>query len=92
MEKVITVSISKPLYGNMCYINETVIDKAIRYGFQLEVKTPTKTKVVDPKEWKQKGQRMSKIFKRPDQPMILFGANLDSWGVEVEQSPQLQLI
>ena len=94
MSKLISVFIQKPLYGNMCYINEETINRAIKHGFQLEVKTPTKTKIVNPKEWKQKGQRMSKVFKRPDEPMILFGNNLDSWGMEIkpEFNNQLQLI
>ena len=92
MTKLLTVEIRKPLYGNMCYINEETIDRAIKHGFQLEVKTPTKTRVIDPKEWKQKGQRMSKVFLRKDDPMQLVGNNLDSWGVEIEQSLQLQLI
>lgn len=73
---MIEIEIKKPLYGNYVYIRESILNKAIRSGNQLLVIVPKGKAVVNPTEWKRKGQRMSKVFLRPDEPMILYGGNV----------------
>ena len=67
----IDVVITKPLSGSYCCINESVLNRAIRFKKKIKVSLPTHSAMMDPKEWK-KGKRMEKIFKRPDEPMILY--------------------
>ena len=74
--KLITVDIRKPIYHDTVYINSNTIDRAIRDGAKLEIKIPSGSKIVDPVEWKKNGKVMSKVFKYPDRPMILYGNSL----------------
>lgn len=76
----VKVDIKKPLYGNFAYVRDVYVNNAIRLGVKLEITVPGGTAIVDPVEWKQKAidenKVMSKVFKRPDQPMILYGGNV----------------
>jgi len=68
------VDIKKPLYDNFVYIRyDKYIKQAIERGAQLKIWTPQGIGIHDPKEWMKTGKKMEKIFKRPDEPMILFG-------------------
>lgn len=69
----IAVTISKPLYGNYCFIRDKYINDAIRYHTKLLITVPKGSALVDPLWWKTTGKRMEKIFKMPDNPMILYG-------------------
>ena len=77
----ILVDIHKPLYVSdgkaKVYIRDTFINKAIRFKRKLEIRVPGGYAIVDPKEWMKKGDRMEKVFLRPDEPMILFGGVIE---------------
>lgn len=70
------VRINKPLYGNYVYINAEVVNKAIRRGVMIQIVVPKGSAIVDPKQWKANGRVMKKVFKRPNDPMILYGGNV----------------
>lgn len=71
--KLVTVDIRKPLYGNYVYINGNVVDRAISAGAMMEVIIPSGRAIVDPVKWKAEGKIMKKVFKFPNNPMILYG-------------------
>jgi len=73
---MIEVNIRKPVYGNFVYIRDIYLRQAIRQGCKLRITVPRGSAIVDPREWIKNGKRMEKIFKRPDQPMILYGGNV----------------
>ena len=73
---MVSIEIKKPLYGNFVYIRKEILDAAIRQGNQLEVIIPKSKAVVDPTLWKKTGKRMKKVFRRPNEPMILYGASV----------------
>lgn len=76
---MIDVEIKKPLYGNYVNVRDIYVNRAIREGTQLQIKTPNGTGIVDPVKWKNGeygGKRVEKVFKRPDQPMVLYGGNV----------------
>jgi len=75
--KIISVNIRKPIYGNHVYINATVVNKAIAMGAMLEITVPNGKAIMDPKKWKARGDIMKKVFLYPDNPMILYGGNVD---------------
>lgn len=85
MTKLITVDILKPLYGNFVYIREEIINRAIRQGAMLEVKIPKGKAIVDPSNWKKNGKRMERVFKRPNEPMVLWGGNVP---LEIPEAPK----
>ena len=75
------VEIRKPLYGTFCRIDERVINKAIRSKDTLTVKIPQGSATVDPKWWKETGDRVEQVFKYPDRPMVLWGNYVPLEGV-----------
>ena len=70
---LITVKIRKPLYGTFCYIRSEIVNEAIRSGCKMEVILPQGKSIEDPIDWKKTGKVMRKVFKFPDNPMILIG-------------------
>jgi hypothetical protein len=76
----VSVTIKKPLYGNFVYVRDIYVNNAIRLGVKLKITVPGGSAVVDPKEWKEKAiadnKVMKKVFKRPDQPMVLYGGTV----------------
>ena len=70
---MIEVIIEKPLYRNFVYVRDLYLNKAISRGERLKVTIPEGTAIIDPKEWMKTGKKMSKVFKRPEEPMILYG-------------------
>jgi hypothetical protein len=68
------VDIRKPLFDNFVYIRyDTIIRQAIERGAKLKIRIPEGVGIHDPKEWMKTGKRMDKVFKRPDEPMVLWG-------------------
>jgi hypothetical protein len=76
----IEVKINKPLYGNFVYIRELYISQAIRKNKKLKIVIPNGIGIHDPKEWRDTGKKMEKIFRIPSMPMVL-------WGNEVKVGP-----
>lgn len=71
--ETIKFKIYKPLYGTFVYLYGSKVEKALREGKMLEIEIPQGTAIVSPKDWKKGMKTMSKVFKRPDQPMLLYG-------------------
>lgn len=73
----ISINIKKPLYGNFVYIRGDFVDRAIRMGAMLDVTIPNGRAIVDPNQWKERAIKtdkvMKKVFKFPDNPMVLYG-------------------
>ena len=68
------VDIRKPLYDNFVYIRyDKYIRQAIDRGAKLKIRIPQGIGIHDPEEWMRTGKRMEKVFKRPDEPMVLWG-------------------
>ena len=73
---MIEVNIHKPVYGNYVYVRDVFLRAAMRRGEMIKITVPKGSAIVDPKEWIKNGKKMEKVFKRPDQPMILYGGNV----------------
>lgn len=73
---MIEITIKKPLYGSFVYIRDTVLRQAVRRGNQIKITIPQGTMIHNASNWIKSGKRMEKIFKRPDEPMILWGNNV----------------
>lgn len=79
---MIEVFISKPLYNNFAYINESYIKKAEKLNQKLHIKTPKGEITCTPQEWLKGAKRMEKVFLRPNEPMVLFGNNIPLFKTE----------
>lgn len=88
--KIQSIEIKKPLYGNYVYIWEKVLNRAIRQKAMLEIRVPKGSAVVDPREWKKNGKRMEKIFRKPNEPMILYGGNVPIPEPEKPEKPKVE--
>ena len=75
MENV-KVNIKKPMYGTHVYIRDVFVEEAIRKGVNLEITIPAGVGIVDPIAWKNRGDIMCKVFKDPNNPMVLYGGNV----------------
>lgn len=64
------------MYGNYVFINSTIVERAIREKNMLEIIIPNGRATVDPQKWKANGRVMKKVFKYPDNPMILYGGEV----------------
>jgi len=71
--KYVEVEIKKPMYGTYCQVRDMYINKAIKQGKKLRITIPQGVGVVDPKDWKKTGKKYEKVFRFPDNPMILYG-------------------
>lgn len=85
---MIEVFIEKPLYGNMCFVRDTYINKAKASGEKLHVKSPKGELTCTADEWLKGAKLMEKVFLRPNQPMRLFGKNVPMY----EDKNQLRMI
>lgn len=74
--KPVDVVIKKPLYGTYVYIRDKYVDMAIKHRTMLRISIPQGTALVDPKEWKKNGKRMEKVFRNPNEPMVLYGGHV----------------
>ncbi len=66
------IRIRKPIYGTVVSIREKILKDAQRKGKTLRVVCPGATEDVSPNIWMREGTKISKVFLRPDQPMILY--------------------
>lgn len=71
----IDITIKKPVYGTFVYVRDIYIEQAIREGKKLKVSIPQGVAITEPEWWKQ-GQKLEKVFRIPDKPMILYGRHL----------------
>jgi len=73
MKKTLDVEIKKPLYKYFVYIRDTKIEKAKKNNLDLRIITPDGTYIISVKKFMKDAKKMSKVFLRPGEPMILFG-------------------
>ena len=78
--KYVEVKIRKPLYGNYVYVRDVFVERAISLNKKMRITVPNGVGIHDPHEWKETGKIMEKIFKRPDEPMILYGNTVNVTG------------
>lgn len=71
--KYINVDIKRPLYGNFCYIRDIYLNQARREHKNLRITTPNGTGIMTVEQWMTNCKEMKKVFKQPDNPMVLFG-------------------
>jgi hypothetical protein len=89
--KNIIIEIRKPLFGTYVYVRDIYIERAIKRKVNLEIHIPQGIGICDPIRWKNEGKRMEKVFKRPDEPMVLYGnyVKIDQPKTEDEQLQEL---
>ena len=79
----VLIEFEKPMYWDKIYIWEDTLNKAIKRKIPIKVKMDKVVYIItDVKKWKKTGEKMSKVFKRPDEPMILYGNFLKNLSVE----------
>lgn len=66
----------RPLYNSTIFIDETKLRKAVRQSAMIECVGPLGKFIIDPAVWLKDGQKMKKVFRRPNQPMKLRGMAL----------------
>ena len=64
--------IKKPIYGHCVAVNETILRRCEQLNRLMEISCPGKKETLTPQEWRDKSKRISKVFKYPDNPMILW--------------------
>ena len=67
-----TPTLMKPIYGSRYFVWDYYILKALKQKRMLRVNTSEGSMICDPKELL-KGERMEKVFLKPEEPMILYG-------------------
>lgn len=72
----VDVVIKKPMYGTYVYIRDKYVDMAIKMKTKLRITIPQGVALVDPLEWKKNGKRMEKVFRNPNEPMVLYGGHV----------------
>lgn len=72
-----TIELHKPLYkserGYFHRIYDKSLKDAIREKKLIQAKTPHGIYEIDPRQWIQTGKKVKQVFKRPDEPMTLYG-------------------
>ena len=74
--EIISIEIRDPLPGNYVYVNEGFLNRAIRAGAHVMIKTPLGSLIVSPRDWKRNGKKIKKVFKFKDNPMTLYGGRI----------------
>lgn len=89
------VHIKKPIYGHCVAINRAIIQAAITNGRLLVVSCPGASEVIPPRAWVNRARRIEKVFRRPDEPMVLYQATVGNPQPEKQDSgkaTQMKLI
>jgi len=68
------IFINKPIYGHCVALNSDIIKAATRNHRLLLVKCPEASELLEPQAWVKKAARIAKVFRRPNDPMILYQA------------------
>jgi hypothetical protein len=93
--KLLTIDIRKPLFGNFVYLRDIYIDRAIRQKTKIRVKIPNGEAIIEPAKWKnwaiKNNKVMKKVFKFPDNPMVLYGGWLKAIPPKTEAEKQKEL-
>lgn len=76
---MVSVFINKPVYGTFVYIRKSYLEQAKEEGTDIKIECPGHVCIVNPQKWIDEGQRIDKVFKIPDHPMILWGNHIDKY-------------
>jgi hypothetical protein len=74
--KVMFFDMHDPIYGNKVFLNSYKVDMAERMNIPLLIKVPNGTALIGASEWKNGAEIMKKVFKFPNNPMILYGKHV----------------
>lgn len=74
--RAVIIEMEKPVFGSKYYIRDKYIDIAKKRKLKLVLKTPDGIATYTPKEWLKGADRMEKVFKIPECPMILWGKHI----------------
>lgn len=66
------VHINKPIYGTCVALNDAIIKYAKNHNRRLIISCPKAKESVTPDEWVQRSIIIKKVFRYPDNPMILW--------------------
>jgi len=73
----IKVTFRKPIYstasGDFCYVRDVYINQALKENRPLQITSPNGVWTGTAQEWMKNSKRMDKVYKRPNEPMILYG-------------------
>lgn len=64
--------IKKPIYGYCVALNEKLLREAIARNKILHVICKDKSEYIKPSEWISNGKRFEKVYRQPNNPMILY--------------------
>lgn len=70
------MKVNRPIYGDCVAIRSKIIDDAIKQHKTLLVEVNGKIEKVKPQIWKNESKKISKVFKIPECPMILYQRSL----------------
>lgn len=84
MDKYINVYIQKPVYGTFCYVRDKYLKQAKRENKHLKISCPNASCIVSATEWLSDAKRMEKVFLQPDNPMILYGNDINKFSQKEE--------
>jgi hypothetical protein len=74
------IHIKKPIYGTTVALNDAIIKYARNHNRRLIVSCPKAKESVTPDEWVARSTIIKKVFRYPDNPMIL-------WQGTIRQEP-----
>ena len=89
------VHIKKPIYGHCVAINSKIINQAIQNHRWLHVSCPGAEETVNPWEWLSKGQKIEKVYRIPNHPMVLYQKHVGETEPEARKpnnGEQLELV
>lgn len=75
----VAVHIQKPLYGSFVYVRDKYIKEAQNKGLPLRISCPGSICLVSPEEWLKDAKRIEKVYLQPNNPMILFGNDIEKF-------------
>lgn len=70
------IHIDKPIYGTCVALSSKIIGEAIKHHREIEVSCPGASEVVSPWYWMEKSKKVSKVFRDPKHPMLLYQATI----------------
>jgi hypothetical protein len=88
--EVYEIYIHKPIYGHCVALNSDIIKLAKLHLRSLLVKCPGASEKIAPDDWVSKSKRIEKVFRRPDQPMILYQGHIGETQPEVRARAKVE--
>lgn len=73
MSRYVEVNIRKPLHGTFVYIRDKYLRQAKLRNIPLQITIPQGVGIMTYEEFMKGAKQMSKVFKDPEHPMVLYG-------------------